>query len=242
MSVTRKLIIAMFVIGGALATMNSGLTGYDSYRASSQAVEAAQKANVDAVAKNAEINAELAKTTDPKEREDLQEQKQEVKPVTWAQRYGWLLATGLMTIAAFGSLVLACAMLWKRQEGMPITWAEAMIYSTVFFFYLVIANGFIPHYMIQIWDASIAPNLKDPMTVFGTKQIASIWNENALGWQWSWRTLRDIVVSGWYVVVLLGTILGIYWAQEWPKRQAKEGAAAKAITSPYGRPMLQAGD
>jgi hypothetical protein len=242
MSVTRKLIIAMFVIGGALATMNTGLTGFDSYRASSQALDAAQKANVDAVAKNEQLNVELAATTDPKEREALQDQKQQVSPISWAQRYGWLLATVLMTVAAFGSLVLVCAMLWKRQEGMPITWAEAMIYSTVFFFYLVIANGFIPHYMIQIWDASIAPNLAEPMTVVGTKQIASIWNENALGLQWSWNTLRDIVVSGWYVVVLLATILGIYWAQEWPKRQAKEGDTAKAITSPYGRPMLQAGD
>lgn len=243
MSVTRKLIIAMFVIGGALATMNAFLIGFDTHRAAAQAVEATEKANTEATAKNAEVNAKLAGTTDAAERKKLQEEKEKVAPITWAQRYGWILGTGLITIAAFGTLLLVCAMLWRRQDGMPITWAEAMIYSGVFFFYLIIANGFIPHYMIQIWDASIAPNLKNPMTVFGSKQIASLWNENALGLQWSWKTLRDVVVAGWYVVVLIGTIVAVYWAQEWPKRQAREaGAGAKAITSPYGRPMLQAGD
>ena len=66
-------------------------------------------------------------------------------------------------------------------------------------------------------------------------------SSGAVGWQWDWFVVRDLLVVGWYVVTLIGTFAAWYWAQELMKRSGETGGPARQLTSPYGRPVLSAG-
>lgn len=235
MSTKTKLIVAMLVIGGIIAGLNTILIALYTHDQAVKNVEQLEASNAQAQATNADLEKQIAKATG-EEKTTLEKELVEVVPVGWIDRNDWIIMTAWVVVFQFGMLGAAALVLARRDDSLPFTWGESIFYGFVLFGFLIIAFGFIPHYIISIWDFKTGTWVS-PFSVWPTRAIAGLWNENALGWQWSWKAVRDIIVAGWYIVALLAMYVLWYWAQEFPKRQAQK-AATTELTSPYGRPML----
>jgi hypothetical protein len=238
LSTKAKLIVAMLLIGGFVATLNIGLITYFGYDQSQTNVKSKESANEQAALTNEEVEKEIAAAATDEERAAAEEQLVSIEPVGWIDRNDWIVMTAWIALATYGMLAVAAIALWRRDESLPLTWGESLLYGMIAFGYLVIVFGFIPHYVIAIWDVQTGTWVS-PFSVWPTEWIAGLWNESAVGWQWDWRAVRDIIVAGWYIVALLAMFVFWYWAQEFPKRQAQKQAQAE-MSSPYGRPMLSA--
>lgn len=233
MSTKAKLIIAMIVIGGAIAAINTALIFVYQRDQAQSNVEQTEASNKQ---RRTSLEEQIADEGDADTKAELEAELAGIKDPGWIDSNDYLVMTAWIVVAQFGMLAAAAIALWRRDESLPLTWGEAVFYGFVAFGYLIIVNGFIPHYIIKIWDVNVAAT---PFTVWPTRDIAQLWNENALGWQWNWRAVRDMIVAGWYIVTLLLMYIVWYWAQEYPKRQAQREATADS-KSPYGRPMLSA--
>ncbi|GEM_PF-1781098 len=185
---------------------------------------------------------------------DLQSQN-EILPVEWVDENSWLLNTGIITLFGAAFLALSGVMLWKQDEGLPLTWAEAIVHTSTVFFFLILINGFIPDQILKLWDSVLAdgkwgwfPYVADSETgtfvLYGTGWISDwlfFWSDvERVGLEWGWFVIRDILLTMWYGVATVGSILGIYWSQELYKRDKKKKSPAKQVlgTSVYGRPLL----
>lgn len=241
MSTNAKLILVMVVVGTVLAGINTGLIGWYTSVQTGKTLEQMIAANKQAELTNADLKAK-AQSGDITQ-EELDEQLVPAEPVDeWIVRNDWVVMTAWLGIAQFGMLALVAIMLWRRDTTLPLTWAEALVYSGVAFGFLVIAFGFIPHYIITVWDTIISPNFTAPVaSILPTKLVARWFNPNALGWEWSWNAIRDMIVAAWYSIALVAMFALWYWAQEYPKRTKRKVAAEQPLKSPYGRPMATVG-
>ncbi len=230
--------MTMFVIGAMIGVLSVGLIAISLHNRDVTAVKTAKQSNQQAQTANAGLQKDLAAGAITQAQFD--EQKTEIEPVTWLTKNSWLVSSSIVGVVSFGLLVLATLILLKRDKSLPITWAEAVVYSGVLFFFLILVNGVIPHFMIDLWDNVI--KLRGEFTVPLTKSIASLWESKAQGMEWGWFVIRDMIVAGWYIVTLVLMIALWYWTQELPKRSKKseKPGEAKVLTSPYGRPMLSA--
>jgi len=184
----------------------------------------------------------------------------EIVEVKWIDSNNWVITTVIVTLFSLAMLLLVVAMLWRRDDDLPLTWAESIVYTTVAFFFLILMFGFVPHFILKVWDSVVAegkwtwfPYVADAggntgtFVVWGTRVIAEgldyvmIWQEDVerVGMEWSWYVIRDFLVTAWYGLTVVFAIAGAYWAQKlYQQDAAKKAPAAEALTSPYGRPML----
>lgn len=246
----RKLVIAMIVIGGGLATLQAVMLGVYLHSQDRLAVETQEQANKTAEETNAQLQAQFDKAVKNRasgvlesafdtpslqklfdggqlDQAALDAKKSPIVPINWILTNSWLVTTAIITIFTFLALIVPAAVLWFRDDDLPITWAEALTYAGGLFWFLIVINGLIPDLIIKIWDNVF--KIKGTFTVPLTK------------WQWDWFVARDLLVVGWYVVTLVGMFAAWYWAQELMKRSGETGGPARQLTSPYGRPVLSAG-
>ena len=247
----RQLLIAMVLIGGFVAALNTVLVGYSAYSDNRDAFKALQVANKAAITTNI-TNAdsiEEYKQADPAVREGIGPGSCNsdsticapavVQAEDWIAESQWVVTTGVLGLGTFLLLAVAVLILLRRDQSLPITWAQALVLGGVAFFFLILANGVIPDRIMFIWDNVLKQ--RGVFTVPGTKAVAQLLNESAKGWIWDWEVPRDLIVAGWYGVSFVGTVLVWYWAQEWPKRLDAKEAATGGRTSPYGRPLTAPG-
>lgn len=246
----RKLVIAMIIIGGALATLQAVMLGVYLHSQDALAVETQEQANKTAEVTNTALQAQFDKAVENKSKGVLESafdtpslqkefdlgsldqaaldaKKSPVVDITWISRNSWLVTTAIITLFTFLALIVPAAVLWFRDDSLPITWAEGLTYAGGLFWFLIVINGLIPDLIIKIWD-----------NVFKIKGTFTV---PLTSWQWDWFVVRDMLVVGWYVVTLVGMFAAWYWAQELMKRSGETGGPGRQLTSPYGRPVLSAG-
>lgn len=247
----RQLLIAMLLIGGFVATLNTVLVGYSAYSANADAFAALKVANNAAVAVNKKNEGAIAEyeRADPAVREGMGPggcnsdssicAPALVQDENWIAESQWVVTTAVLGLGTFLLFAVAILVLVKRDESLPITWAQALILGGTAFFFLILVNGIIPDRIMFIWDNVLKQ--RGVFTVPGTKAVAQLLNESAKGWVWDWEVPRDLIVAGWYGISFVGTVAVWYWAQEWPKRLDAKEAATGGRTSPYGRPLTAPG-
>lgn len=253
----RKLALTAFAIGGGLLFLQTALLFVVSQADSAKKVESQETANASAEKTNAELQAQFDLATENQangvleqafvsasnqqdfdtgalDQEALDALKTPVVAIDWAFQNGWLITVFWITLWTLIPLLAAVATLWFRDDSLPLTWAESLLYAGTVFWFFTVAWALIPHLMMRIWDD--VAEITGTFTVFPTQYFGDV------GWIWDWFVIRDIVVAGWYVVTLVAMFALWWWAQELPKRAAaKEGPIGIGIRSPYGRPVLSAG-
>ncbi|MEY4131772.1 MAG: hypothetical protein RLZZ31_1896 [Actinomycetota bacterium] len=144
---------------------------------------------------------------------------------------------GSFLVAILLSL-LVIPMAKRRPVGTPLTWGEAMVASTYAFALMFWVYGVVPHLWLTWADNELG--WRPDKIVYGPGDILK---PQALdGWlpfTITYQTLRDFIAVGIYVVFLVGQVAMWIWWQNRGKRAEAEAAAAKAITSEYGRPLVR---
>lgn len=148
----RKLVIAMIVIGGALTTLQAVMLGVYLHSQDALAVETQEQANRTAEETNAELQAQYDKAVELREKgivetafetpslqkdfdagkldeAALQAKMSPVVDITWIFRNSWIVTTAIITLFTFLALFVAAAVLWFRDDSLPITWAEGLTYA-----------------------------------------------------------------------------------------------------------------
>lgn len=189
----RKLVIAMIVIGGALTTLQAVMLGVYLHSQDALAVETQEQANRTAEETNAELQAQYDKAVELREKgivetafetpslqkdfdagkldeAALQAKMSPVVDITWIFRNSWIVTTAIITLFTFLALFVAAAVLWFRDDSLPITWAEGLTYAGALFWFLIVINGMIPDLIIKIWDNVF--KIKGIFTVPLTEPIA----------------------------------------------------------------------
>lgn len=141
---------------------------------------------------------------------------------------GSLLVTVIMAagIAYYGK---------RRPVGAPLTWGEAMVASLYVFFLLFWAYGVVPHLWLMWADNEL--RWRPDKLLFGPGEILKPRAEG--GWMpftITWQTIRDIIATGIYGVMLVANGAGFVL---WQKRGKKAPAAVER--SEYGRPLVREG-
>jgi len=253
----RKLAISGLLIGATLAGLLFALLVIVLQADSSKKVDSQKTANASAEKANADLQAQFDLATENQQSGKLEQAfvnatnqkdfdagrldqaaldalKTPIVEIDWSFENGWIITVLWITLWAVVPLLAAIATLWFRDDSLPLTWAEAMLYGGTVFWYFTVAWGLIPHLMMRIWDD--VAEITGTFTVFPTQYFGGV------GWQWGWFAIRDMIVAGWYIVTLVAMFALWWWAQELPKRAAaKEGPVGLGIRSPYGRPVLSAG-
>lgn len=247
----RQLLIAVILIGGFVAVLNTVLVGYSAYADNRDRFEALQVSNKQAEATNEKNAAAVAQW-----RKESAEVKKGIGPGAcnsdsticapatvqaedWIAENQWIVTTAVLGLGTFLLLAVGILILVRRDQTLPITWAQALTLAGVAFFFLILVNGIIPDRIMFLWDNVLKQ--RGTFTVPGTKAVAQLLNEGAKGWVWDWEVPRDLIVATWYGIGFVGTVLVWYWAQEWPKRLDAKEAASGGPKSPYGRPLTASG-
>ncbi len=127
-------------------------------------------------------------------------------------------------------LLVAPIMVYARRRPIDaeLTWGEAMVAATYVFFLLFWVYGVVPHQWLQWADSEL--NWRPDRTVAGPGNILA----DALPFTVTYRTLRDLIVTGIYGVGFVGMVV------VWVGWQSRGELAPKEIeTSRYGRPLVK---
>ena len=114
----------------------------------------------------------------------------------------------------------------RRPPGTPLTWGEAMVAATFVFGLFLVAYGIVPDRWLRYADDELlwrSDRILYKLTFFDRGKITI-----------TYQALRDIIVSGIYVVMLVAHVsLFAIW-----QRRGKKAAAVEP-TSAYGRPLVR---
>lgn len=119
-------------------------------------------------------------------------------------------------------------LLRRPRSQQPLTWAQAMAAAMGVFALMLLGYGVVPHEWLTWADSSLG--LREDKIIVDTYAVDI-----------SGRAVRDVVVSGIYVVLLVLNV--VFWTM-WQKRgQAKRPAAppsaAPAKISAFSRPVVK---
>lgn len=146
----------------------------------------------------------------------------------------------LAAIAALAAHVFMLVLSRKpRDSERPTTWAEAFAGAVGVFALFLLAYAIVPHEWLTFADAQLE---------WGDS-AKFVWqaNDPILGLFWEYKfnfdypALRDIVVTGIYVILLgLNVKLWVMWQRRHEVKAAPDVAAAPARRSRFGRPLRRA--
>ena len=138
-------------------------------------------------------------------------------------------------VAFFSSLILAIVMtvgIWwyghRRPVDAYLTWGDAIRGSTYVFALLFLVYGVVPHQFILWADGEL--NWRADSIIAGPGEIFT-----SLPFEFSWQTIRDIIVANLYVVFAIVNMMLWAW---WQKRGAPK-PAPEIEASDYGRPLVR---
>jgi hypothetical protein len=123
----------------------------------------------------------------------------------------------------------------RRPVGTPLTWGEAMVASVYVFFLLFWIYGVVPHLWLAWADNEL--RWRPDKLVFGPGDILKPQaNDGWLPFTLTYQTIRDIIATGIYGVMLVGNAAGFVL---WQNRGKKASTAVER--SEYGRPLVREG-
>lgn len=144
-------------------------------------------------------------------------------------------------------LAMIAGGLWyarRRPQGTPVTWGEAMLASVYVFMVMFLAYGVVPHQWLVWADNELNWRADRLLLTSGDPIIRWDWfpndwwaisDVNRIPMNISYLVIRDIIVTGIYVV-LLG--VNIWLWSVWQKRGQAADKPAE-VTSAYGRPLVK---
>jgi len=125
-----------------------------------------------------------------------------------------------------GGIGLCIAVGRRRPPGAPFTWGEALVAATFVFGLMLLGYGIVPNQWLKWADNELlwrSDKILAKVAFFGRGQITI-----------SYQAVRDILVSGIYVVMLgVHVALWSYW-----QKRGRTGAEI-VPTSAYGRPLVK---
>lgn len=136
------------------------------------------------------------------------------------------------------TVLMAAGIAWygkRRPVGQPLTWGEAMVGATYVFFLLFWAYGVVPDRWLAWADNEL--RWRPDKLLFGPGEILKPQaNDGWLPFTITWQTVRDIIATGIYGVMLAANVAGFVL---WQKRGKKAEQAVER--SDYGRPLVREG-
>jgi hypothetical protein len=154
-------------------------------------------------------------------------------PVQWsgpATRLGFAVLLGLIILAGFGFVLRL-----PRRQTEP-TWAGSMAFAILVFSCMLVGYGVIPHEWLTFADS-----------IMKWDDDHFVWRHGDLGgllfFDFTKRSLRDVVVVGIYGFILTSNVAIMSQWQRRPKADAPpptvevEPAARPAGISRFGRPL-----
>ncbi len=141
-------------------------------------------------------------------------------------------------LVLFASIAIVFVYAKRREPGTPLLWGEAMVAGTFAFFVMFWAYGVVPHQWLTLADNEW--NWRPDRILYGPGEVFKPVDQGGnLPLTITYKTLRDLIATGIYVV-LLGAQIAM-WAV-WQGRADKQtAAAATADVSDYGRPLVKGG-
>ncbi len=141
------------------------------------------------------------------------------------------LMSWLVLVAGIGIVVVIAK---RRAPGSPLLWGDAMVAGTAAFFLMFWAYGILPHQWLTLADNEWA--WRPDRILYGPWDIFKPTSDGgAVPVIISYRTLRDIIATVLYIVLLGGQIAMWAW---WQGRADKK--VADVEVSDYGRPLVKA--
>jgi len=146
---------------------------------------------------------------------------------TWAPR-GWIPAT-IGQLVSLGGVLLAMggitlAFIYDR----PMTWARAALGATLFVGLMTILFGVVPNQYLTITQADLEWT---PQKIFVTiPPWLVLSNEISV----SFEALKDMLLQGYMITMLIGVPVFIWW---WQGHQQRKDEPKPPPVSAYGRPM-----
>ena len=145
-------------------------------------------------------------------------------------------------------IALAFAVLRRRPKGTPLTWGEAFVGAVYVWAIFLLTYAIVPHQFITMCDKDFGWRSDIFGIPTGPFYRIHFWPINHKHLLWpngvtffgrgrihiSQQTLRDILVSGIYVVGLVAH--GTLWSVA--QRRGEKGAEVVPV-SPYGRPLVR---
>jgi hypothetical protein len=151
------------------------------------------------------------------------------------------IASVIITLLMLGVVIFVGK---RRPRGKPLTWGEAFIAGVFIFGLFLMIYGIFPDSLLRLADGELKwrsdaigiptgpiPGIKnhtlfaDGITFFGRGRILV-----------SKQVIRDVLVSGIYIIFGLAQIFIWLW---WQKRGTGKPATPELETSAYGRPLVR---
>ena len=137
-----------------------------------------------------------------------------------------MVALAVSVVVTVGGTALCFAIGARRRPGTPLTWGEAMVGATFVFGLMLVAYGIVPDRWLRYADDELlwrSDRTLYRLAFFGRGEI-----------EITYQALRDIIVSGIYVVMLVAHVaLFAIW-----QKRGKKPAAVEPVSA-YGRPLVR---
>lgn len=134
------------------------------------------------------------------------------------------------TMVVLGGVGIVMFLRGRRPNPAPLTWGEAMLAAAFVFAVMFFAFGVVPHQWLTYADSELG--WRADRLVYGPGDIL----DRALPFTITYRSIRDLIVAGIYVVFVAGMVF--LWAL-WQKRGRVKPAELE--TSAFGRPLVKVG-
>jgi len=133
-------------------------------------------------------------------------------------------------IVTLGLTALVVPVAKRRPVGAPLSWGEAMVAATWAFGIMFLAYGVVPHQWLSWADNEL--NWRADKILHG-------WGDflDKLPFVITYQAVRDIIVTGIYVVLFVAQVALWVW---WQKRGERKEEPLQ-VTSTYGRPLARRG-
>ena len=145
------------------------------------------------------------------------------------------LASVIITVVMFGIVVIVGQ---RRAPGTPLTWGEGFLAATFMFGLMLMIYGIVPNQWL-LWADNELGWRSDSIGV--PTPFGRLWPEGlTFGGRGrimiTAQVVRDIIASTFYVIGLLGQIIGWKW---WQQRGKRPAAPPAIETSAFGRPLVR---
>ena len=143
-----------------------------------------------------------------------------------------VVSTILAALMCFGVIAYAK----RRSAEDPMTWGEAMLFSSAIFFIMFVAWGIVPHQWLTLAENEWS---------FREDRIFNAWGVlepiSQGGWfpfNITYRVLSDSVAALIYIVTLIPMVK--HW-NTWQSRGSIDSSKSEIQKSTYGRPLVRKG-
>ena len=147
-----------------------------------------------------------------------------------------MVALVVSTIAAILMCMAVISYAKRRNADTPLTWGEAMIFSSFIFAIMFVAWGIMPHQWLTLAENEWSFREDRIWTAWGA--LVPISQGGWFPFNITYRVLSDSIAALIYIVTLVPMVR--LWSI-WQKRGEADTSTTAVQTSTYGRPLVRKG-